>query len=60
MSTTNPINKNWHHKHKLALNAPLEVRTAWHLEHQKHCACRAMPSWMVKKLAAQIQQDKRP
>jgi len=50
------MNKLWHHKHKLAVNAPLAVRTAWHLEHQKHCGCRPMPSWMAKKLMAEKQK----
>ena len=46
------MNKEWHHRHKLALNSPLEVRIQWHLEHARHCGCRPMPSWMQKKLAA--------
>ena len=47
------INKDWHHNHKLGVNAPFDVRLAWHVEHEKHCNCRQMPAWMRKKREAQ-------
>lgn len=34
------MNKTWHKKNVLGQNAPLAKRIAWHLAHQKNCACR--------------------
>jgi len=37
------MNKSWHQRHKMPKNATTDQRLAWHLEHQKQCACRPMP-----------------
>lgn len=34
------LNKEWHFAHPMPKNPTLDQRIAWHIEHQKHCACR--------------------
>lgn len=34
------LNKEWHLAHPMPNNPTLDQRIAWHIEHQKHCACR--------------------
>jgi hypothetical protein len=46
------VNTDWHARHRLAKNAALEARIAWHLEHQKRCACRPIPASVQKALDA--------
>jgi hypothetical protein len=44
------LNAEWHAKHRMPRNATPGQRLAWHLEHQKHCACRPLPAAMRAKL----------
>lgn len=37
---TSKINKAWHLKNKMPVNATFEQRVEWHREHQKNCSCR--------------------
>lgn len=48
------MNTEWHAKHPLRRGAPEAERIAWHLEHQRRCACRPIP----KSLAARISASK--
>lgn len=36
-------NAAWHKRHPMPRNPTVEQRIAWHLEHQKQCACRPVP-----------------
>jgi hypothetical protein len=36
-------NAEWHSKNRMPNHPTLEQRLRWHSEHEKHCACRAMP-----------------
>jgi hypothetical protein len=46
------LNKEWHLTHPMPVNAALEQRIAWHIEHKKNCACRDIP----EKLKAEIKK----
>lgn len=37
------LNREWHEANRMPKNPSFEDRVAWHVEHQKHCACREMP-----------------
>jgi len=42
------MNKPWHSEHKMLPKATIEQRIHWHMEHQKHCACREVPKSLLK------------
>lgn len=44
------INAEWHKKHKMPKNPTFGQRAKWHLEHQKHCTCRAIPPKLMNEL----------
>lgn len=44
------INKEWHLKNRMPKNPTLEERINWHIEHAKHCSCRAMPKSIKKEI----------
>lgn len=44
------INREWHLKNRMPKNATPEQRLRWHMEHEKHCACRKMTEEMRGKL----------
>jgi hypothetical protein len=46
-------NAEWHRAHPMPKNPTQAQRIAWHREHAKHCACRAMPD-SIRKL---IEED---
>jgi len=48
------INKTWHQSHRMPVNATLDQRIAWHIEHAKNCGCREMP----EKIKAEIRKRK--
>ena len=33
----------WYSVHWMPVNATLQQRIAWHIEHQKNCNCRPIP-----------------
>jgi len=37
---TGKTNAAWHRGHRMPVNATLDQRINWHLEHAKHCGCR--------------------
>ncbi|HEY9045514.1 MAG TPA: hypothetical protein VIN08_06440 [Ohtaekwangia sp.] len=39
-----PINREWHARHKMPVNATLDQRIAWHIEHAEVCGCREIPT----------------
>jgi len=41
------MNKPWHAENKMPRKATQEQRIQWHLEHQRHCACREAPKKML-------------
>lgn len=47
-----PINAEWHRAHPMPPRATERQRMAWHLEHARHCGCRAIPP----KLAARMRE----
>lgn len=47
------LNIEWHLAHKMPANPTTEQRIAWHIEHAKHCQCRAIPA----KLKAEIEKQ---
>jgi len=46
------INASWHKANRMPKNPTIEQRIQWHIEHAKHCVCRAIP----EKLLAEIQK----
>jgi len=44
------INKEWHSAHIMPKNPTFEQKVNWHLEHQKNCACRAIPSKLLAEM----------
>jgi predicted flap endonuclease-1-like 5' DNA nuclease len=44
------INASWHEAHPMPKNPSLQDRVAWHVEHTRECACRAMPDTVTKEL----------
>lgn len=46
------MNSRWHDAHRMPKNAKLEERVAWHLAHQKACACRPIPASVAEAIAA--------
>ncbi|MBS1600875.1 MAG: hypothetical protein JST75_21825 [Bacteroidetes bacterium] len=48
------LNKEWHLAHPMPKNPTLDQRIAWHVEHQKNCACRKITG----KLKAEMQKRK--
>ncbi|MES1205731.1 MAG: DUF1801 domain-containing protein [Pseudomonadota bacterium] len=45
------MNSDWHKRHRLPKGSTLAQRIAWHLEHQKRCACRPVPATLAKQMA---------
>ena len=46
------MNAEWHRAHVLGQHASLQERIAWHEEHARECACRAMPASIAEAIAA--------
>lgn len=44
------INEKWHKENRMPKNPTVEQRTEWHLEHQKHCACREIPEKLLEEM----------
>jgi hypothetical protein len=44
------LNSEWHLKHPMPKNPTFEQRVKWHLAHQKHCTCRAIPLKLVAEM----------
>lgn len=44
------INKEWHLKNKMPSNPTFEQKVQWHLAHQKHCLCRAIPQQLLDEM----------
>ena len=40
---TGKTNAAWHRGHRMPVNATLDQRITWHLEHAKACGCRPVP-----------------
>lgn len=52
MKAMGKINAEWHEANRMPRNATLNQRVAWHLAHQKHCACRTdLPKSVAAELA---------
>jgi hypothetical protein len=46
----NKINKEWHLANKMPLNATLDQRIQWHLEHVKNCKCRPLGGKILEEI----------
>jgi hypothetical protein len=44
------VNKEWHLKHVMPKNPTVEQKIAWHVEHQKNCACREIPPKLAEEM----------
>jgi hypothetical protein len=44
MNQKPPLNRDWHLAHPMPPKPTPQQRYDWHLEHEKHCACRPMPA----------------
>jgi hypothetical protein len=44
------LNRDWHRSHPMPPKATLEQRYAWHLDHERHCACRPMPEKLRRQM----------
>ncbi len=44
------INREWHHAHRMPVNATMEQRLEWHLEHVKYCGCRPIPAKIAEEM----------
>lgn len=40
--------KAWHRKNRMPKNATFRQRVQWHRAHQKHCACRPIPTKLLE------------
>jgi len=45
------INASWHKRHRMPKNPTPAQRIEWHLEHEKQCRCRPMPSTILELIA---------
>jgi uncharacterized protein YdhG (YjbR/CyaY superfamily) len=54
------MNSDWHKKHVLAKGASLDQRLAWHLEHQKRCACRPLPPKLRQQRVVASSEEREP
>jgi len=46
------INRTWHARHPMPRRPSEDTRLQWHLEHQKHCACRPIPPALRHRIEA--------
>jgi hypothetical protein len=46
------LNKTWHAIHRMPVNATLDQRIQWHLEHRKYCGCRTIPTKLAATMKA--------
>jgi hypothetical protein len=44
------LNREWHLKNRMPLNAKFEERVKWHLAHQKNCECRSIPEKLLEEM----------
>jgi len=44
------LNKEWHLGHPMPTNPTFAKRVEWHLEHQKHCACRKIAGKLAEEM----------
>jgi hypothetical protein len=44
------LNRDWHLNHRMPVNATLEQRLEWHLEHAKNCTCRSIPDKIAEEM----------
>jgi cell fate (sporulation/competence/biofilm development) regulator YlbF (YheA/YmcA/DUF963 family) len=44
------LNRDWHQKNKMLVNATMEQRLQWHLEHVKNCVCRPIPEKIAEEM----------
>jgi hypothetical protein len=54
-----PSNQPWHARHVMPKRPTLEERLKWHVEHQLHCGCRAIPAKLLEQLPHPAQPSER-
>jgi hypothetical protein len=42
------LNKKWHDKHSMPVDASETRRIKWHIAHAKHCGCRPIPPKLLE------------
>lgn len=50
MTKAGIINREWHEKNRMPVNANFEQRVKWHLAHQQHCSCRPIPAKLAEEM----------
>jgi hypothetical protein len=50
--TTPRLNADWHRQNRMPKNATTEQHIAWHLQHQRNCACRPIPPKLLAVMKA--------
>jgi hypothetical protein len=46
------LNKDWHARNRMPINASLAQRVAWHRAHARACGCRPMPAMIAEAIEA--------
>ncbi len=46
----NKVNEEWHRANPMPKDASFDQRVAWHLAHQKNCACREVPQKLLEEM----------
>ncbi|MBX7197287.1 MAG: hypothetical protein K1X94_34875, partial [Sandaracinaceae bacterium] len=54
------LNAEWHARHPMPRGATTQQRIHWHLEHQKHCACRPIPLKLRALMARGVKPSREP
>ncbi len=44
------VNRDWHREHRMPINATMEQRVEWHVEHGKCCGCRPIPAKVAEEM----------
>jgi hypothetical protein len=44
------LNREWHLSHRMPVNATLEQRLQWHVEHAKNCQCRPIAGKIAEEM----------
>jgi hypothetical protein len=57
---TKRMNTEWHQQHKMPKNATMGQRIAWHVEHERECACRPMPESVRSAMVASTSVPREP
>ena len=54
------LNAEWHARHPMPRGATMQQRIQWHLDHQRHCACRPIPRKLQALMARGVKPSREP